>query len=51
VTNGLLHLRDGPAVRARNEKVARVPEDFGWIHEYDVQEALRAAGVTPIVAS
>jgi salicylate hydroxylase len=25
----------------RDAKVARFPEDFGWIHAYDVQEALR----------
>jgi salicylate hydroxylase len=47
VTSNLLHLPDGPAVRARDEKVARVPEDFAWIHEYDVQQALRAAGAAP----
>ena len=28
VTSSLLHLPDGPAVLARDEKVARVPEDF-----------------------
>jgi hypothetical protein len=28
VTSGLLHLPDGPAVRARDEKVTRVAEDF-----------------------
>ena len=27
--------------------MARVADDFSWIHEYDVQEALRAAGATP----
>jgi salicylate hydroxylase len=48
VTNALLHLLDGPAVQARNEKVARVPDDFAWIHEYDVQKALRAAGAAPV---
>jgi salicylate hydroxylase len=47
VTSSLLHLPDGPAVRARDEKVTRVPEDFAWIHEYDVQQALRAAGAVP----
>jgi salicylate hydroxylase len=46
-TNTVLHLRDGPAVRARDEKVATVPQDFGWIHAYDAQEALSAAGATP----
>ena len=24
-----------------------MPHDFGWIHEYDVQQALRTAGVEP----
>jgi salicylate hydroxylase len=47
VTNGLLHLVDGPAIQTRDEKVATVPQDFAWIHAYDVQEALRAAGATP----
>jgi salicylate hydroxylase len=47
VTSSLLHLPDGPAVLARDEKVTRVPEDFAWIHEYDVQQALRAAGAAP----
>ena len=51
VTSNLLHLPDGPAVRARDEKVARVPEDFAWIHEYDVQQALRAAGAAPAAAA
>ena len=40
VTSGLLHLHDGPATRARDARVARFPEDFGWIHAYDVQEIL-----------
>lgn len=43
VTNSLLHIPDGPAAHARNEKVARFPQDFGWIHEYDVQQTLAAA--------
>lgn len=43
VTSSLLHLPDGPAARMRDAKVARFPEDFGWIHEYDVQQALRAS--------
>jgi salicylate hydroxylase len=49
VTSTLLHLPDGPAAQARNEKVARFVEDFSWIHEYDVQQAL--AGATPPIAS
>jgi len=47
VTSRLLHLPDGPAIRARDEKVTRVPEDFAWIHEYDVQQALHATGADP----
>jgi salicylate hydroxylase len=44
VTSSLLHLADGPAAQARNAKVATVPEDYGWIHAYDVQQALQASG-------
>ena len=51
VTSALLHLPDGPGVLARDAKVATVPEDFGWIHEYDVQQALRAAGAAPAGAA
>jgi salicylate hydroxylase len=47
VTSSLLHLPDGPAAQARNAKMARVPQDFRWIHEYDVQQALRACGAAP----
>jgi salicylate hydroxylase len=45
-TSSLLHLPDGPAARVRNAKLARFPEDFGWIHEYDVQQALRTSAPT-----
>jgi salicylate hydroxylase len=45
VTSSLLHLPDGPAAQARNAKVATVPDDFGWIHAYDVQQALQASGL------
>jgi salicylate hydroxylase len=45
VTSALLHLPDGPAARARDEKVSRFPEEFGWIHDYDVQQALGPAAV------
>jgi 2-polyprenyl-6-methoxyphenol hydroxylase-like FAD-dependent oxidoreductase len=41
VTSSLLHLPDGAAAMVRNRKVARFPQDFGWIHAYDVQQALR----------
>jgi salicylate hydroxylase len=43
VTNSLLHLPEGPAARMRDAKMARFPEDFGWIHGYDVQQALQAS--------
>lgn len=46
VTSSLLHLPDGPAALARDRKVARFPQDFGWIHEYDVQRALGSHGVS-----
>ena len=45
VTSSLLHLPDGPTAEARNAKVARVADDFGWIHEYDVQQELQKIGV------
>lgn len=48
VTNALLHLREGPAVRARDATMARVPQTFAWIHEYDVQQALHDGGATPV---
>ena len=40
MTNGLLHLPDGPELAERDEAMAQFPERFGWIHEFD---ALRAA--------
>ena len=51
VTSPLLHLPDGPAARARDAKVAAVPQDFGWIHSYDVQQALEASGAAPAAGS
>jgi salicylate hydroxylase len=47
VTSSLLHLPDGPLAEARNRKMSRVPQDFGWIHEYDLQQELQKIGVTP----
>ena len=44
VTSAVLHLA-GPAVAARDAKVARVPDEFGWIHSYDVSRALADAAV------
>jgi 2-polyprenyl-6-methoxyphenol hydroxylase-like FAD-dependent oxidoreductase len=50
-TNELLHLPDGPALADRDRKVARFPEDFGWIHEFDAlrsaSETARASAVQP----
>jgi salicylate hydroxylase len=48
VTSTLLHLPDGPAARTRDAKLAMVPQDFGWIHEYDVQQALEASGAPSV---
>ncbi len=38
-TNGLLHLPDGPALAARDARMARFPQDFGWIHAFDALAA------------
>jgi salicylate hydroxylase len=54
VTNQLLHLLPGPAVQTRDATMADVAQDYAWIHEYDVQEALGAVGgpaITSPVAS
>ena len=40
VTNDLLHLPDGPALEERDRKVARFPDDFGWIHEFDALQTV-----------
>ena len=45
-TNAILHLPDGPALQARDEKVARFPEDFAWIHEFDALQSARG-GINP----
>jgi salicylate hydroxylase len=44
VTSSLLHLPEGPMAAARDKTVARVPKDFAWIHEYDVQQELQDIG-------
>jgi salicylate hydroxylase len=41
-TSDLLHLPDGPALAERDRRVSRVPEDFGWIHEFDALRAVKA---------
>jgi salicylate hydroxylase len=40
VTSALLHLPDGPAALARDDRLHNLVEDFGWIHAHDAQEAL-----------
>ena len=40
-TNALLHLRDDdPDLPWRDEKMRRFADDFGWIHEFDTEQAL-----------
>jgi 2-polyprenyl-6-methoxyphenol hydroxylase-like FAD-dependent oxidoreductase len=42
-TNTLLHLRDDdPDLPWRDEKMRRFADDFGWIHEFDTEQALTA---------
>ncbi len=43
ITNGLLHLPDGPQLAERDRRVARFPEDFGWIHQFDALQTVRNA--------
>jgi salicylate hydroxylase len=42
-TNDLLHLPDGPALAARDRRVFRFPEDFGWVHSFDTVDHIRRA--------
>jgi len=44
VTGSLFHVPDGPMAEARDRKLATIPQDLGWIHEYDVQQELRKNG-------
>ncbi|MBV8914907.1 MAG: hypothetical protein JOZ05_17950, partial [Acetobacteraceae bacterium] len=43
ITNALLHLPDGPELAERDRRVARFPEDFGWIHAFDALQTVRDA--------
>ncbi len=45
-TNGVLHLPDGPDLAARDRKMARFPQDFAWIHEFDALQSARQAART-----
>lgn len=40
-----LHVPDGPETERRNAGFSTTAEDIAWIHEYDVEENLAAAGV------
>lgn len=52
VTGSLLHVPDGPMTMARDHKMTSIPQDFAWIHGYDVQQELRSTDhyQTPFVA-
>ncbi|MCU1683714.1 MAG: monooxygenase [Amycolatopsis sp.] len=39
-TSAILHLPDGPEADERDRKLAKFPENFRWIHDYDVERAL-----------
>ena len=41
ITNGLLHLPDGPALAERDAGMAAFPERFAWIHGHDALQAAR----------
>jgi salicylate hydroxylase len=47
VTNALLHLPDGAAADERNRALAHLSQEIAWIHEHDVQAALRRRGERP----
>jgi salicylate hydroxylase len=51
VTNRLLHLPDGSEIAARNQKMTTVPQDFAWIHEFDVDESLAKGPLTETVSN
>lgn len=46
MTNGLLHLADGPDLAWRDDKVSRFPERFGWIHEFDALQSVSQPAMT-----
>lgn len=45
VTGSLLHVPDGPMATHRNHKMMTIPQDFAWIHGYDVQQELQKIGI------
>lgn len=45
VTGSLFHVPEGPMTTARDRKMKTMPQDFAWIHGYDVQEELQNLGV------
>ena len=40
VTNDLLHLPDGLALVERDRRMSTIPQDFGWIHDFDALHAV-----------
>jgi salicylate hydroxylase len=43
-----VHVPDGPEAERRNAGLSTTAEDIAWIHEYDVEEDLAAAGVRSV---
>jgi salicylate hydroxylase len=41
ITNALLHLPDSSQRAERDRRVARFPEDFAWIHQFDALQTAR----------
>ena len=46
MTNGLLHLPDGPDLIQRDETMSRFPEQFGWIHAFDAMHSVSRPAMT-----
>ncbi len=46
MTNGLLHLPDGPGLTRRDETMERFPEQFGWIHAFDALRSVAGPAMT-----
>jgi 2-polyprenyl-6-methoxyphenol hydroxylase-like FAD-dependent oxidoreductase len=48
ITNALLHLPDSSQLAERDRRVARFPEDFAWIHQFDALQTARNAMQTQL---
>lgn len=42
-TNDVLHLHDDADLAARARRLARFPDEFGWIHDFDARKSLAVA--------